>query len=165
MCPSRGHTTRPDAHDLSEDRSRQALEIAPGLPVALSNLGYAYSLQGRHEEAIDLLEKASLQGAASYFPAESLGKAYVRAGMRSDAERLLAELQARREEGRYVPAVTIAIVAAALDQHDAAFEWLETAVTERDPNLHWNLKTEPDFAPLRTDPRYAAILRRMNLMA
>jgi TolB-like protein/Tfp pilus assembly protein PilF len=152
-------------HALSEDRARQALEIAPGLPVALANLGHAYSLQGRHEEGIELLEKASRQAPGAYFPVEFLGKAYVRAGRRRDAERLLSELQATRTEGRYVAGVTIATIAAALDERDAAFEWLDTAVTERDPNLQWNLRTEPDFAPLRSDPRYAAILRRMNLAA
>ena len=51
------------------------------------------------KKPIDLLEKASLEGAASYFPAESLGKAWVRAGRRPEAERLLAELQARRGGG------------------------------------------------------------------
>jgi serine/threonine-protein kinase len=151
-------------YDLSEDRSRQALEIAPNFPEAASTLGEAYSHQGKHEEAIELLEKACLH-VADFFPTGSLGKAYVRAGRRQDAERLLAALQAKRQEGRYVAAETIATVATALDKRDLAFEWLDTAVTERDPNLLWHLKTDPDLAPIRIDASYGAILRRMNLAA
>src|SRR5581483_2214398 len=98
-------------------------------------------------------------------PVESLGKAYVRAGRRRDAERLLSELQATRRDGDYVAGVTIAPIAAALEEIDAAFEWLDIAVTERDPNLSWNVKTDPALAPLRADPRDRAILHRMNLTA
>ena len=152
-------------YDISVDRSRQALEIVPNLPPAFATLGEAYSYQGRHVEAIELLERAHRQIAGDFFPTACLGQAYVRGGRPQDAERLLAELLAKRREGRYVAAQTIATVAAALDKRDLAFEWLETAVTERDPNLLWHVKTDPDLSPIRTDPRYLAILRRLNLAA
>jgi hypothetical protein len=44
------------------------------------------------------------------------------------------------------------VIAAALGNHDLAFEWLDTAVTERDPQLTWQLKTDPVLAPLPTAP-------------
>jgi tetratricopeptide (TPR) repeat protein len=162
LALSRGYN-QAGRYDLSEERSRQALEIAPNLRVALSNLGETYSHQGRHKVAIELLEKAHFQTAGGYFPADTLGKAYVRAGRRQDAERLLAELLGKRREGGYVAGVAIATIAAALDQYDLAFEWLDTAVTERDPNLLWNIKTDPGLATIKSDPRYQAILGRMNL--
>jgi len=139
------------------------LEIFPNYFMAFPTLGEAYSCQGKHEQAIEWLEKARPQLPGDFWPTASLGSSYVRAGRRCDAERLLAELMAKRREGRYVSAVAIARVATALDQLDLAFDWLETAVTERDPGLLWHVKTDPDLAPVRTDPRHAAILRRMNL--
>jgi tetratricopeptide (TPR) repeat protein len=150
-------------YDLSIERSHQALEIVPNFFIAFASLGEACSLQGKHDEALGWLEKARPQLAGDFWPTGSLGKAYVRAGRRNDAERLLMELQAKRREGRYVAAEPIAVIATALENYDLAFEWLETAVTERDPQLTWQLKVDGSFAPIRTDPRYGAILRRMNL--
>jgi serine/threonine-protein kinase len=150
-------------YDLSIDRSRQALEIFPNYFMAFASLGEAYSYQGKHEEAIEWLEKARPQLPGDFWPTASLGSSYVRAGRRRDAECLLAELMAQRREGRYVSAVAIARVATVLNQLDLAFDWLETAVTERDPSLLWHLKTDPDLAAVRTVPHYGAILRRMNL--
>jgi eukaryotic-like serine/threonine-protein kinase len=150
-------------YDLSIERSRQALEIVPNFYMAFASLGEAYSWQGKHDKALEWLEKARPQLAGDYWPTGSLGKAYVRAGRRNDAERLLAELQAKRREGRYVAAEPIAAIATALENYDLAFEWLDTAVTERDPQLTWQLKTDPALAPIRTDPRFRTILRRMNL--
>ena len=53
-------------------------------------------------------------------------------------------------------------IAAILGKLDLAFEWMDTAVTERDPQLIWNL-TDPDLAPLRPDPRFRLIRQRMKL--
>ncbi len=150
-------------YDLSIERSRQSLEIVPNFYLAFASLGEAYSCQGKHDEALEWLEKARPQLAGDFWPTASLGKAYVRAGRRFDAERLQAELQTKRRGGRYVAAEAIAAIATALGDYDLAFEWLETAVTERDPQLTWHLKTDPSLAPIRTDPRYRTILRRMNL--
>jgi len=150
-------------YDLAVDRSRQALEIVPNSPVALSILGETYSNQGRHQEALELLEGARPHMPSDFFPTGYLGKSYVRAGRRPDAECLLDELQAKRRDGRYVSADAIAMVAAALGKYDLAFEWLETAVTERDSNLLWNLKVDPVLAPIRADRRYGDLLRRTKL--
>jgi tetratricopeptide (TPR) repeat protein len=147
-------------YDRAIERSHQALEIVPNFFMAYASLGEAYSGLSRHAEAIEWLEKARPQLPGDFWPTGSLGKAYVRAGRVAEAERLLAELESKRREGRYVSAETIAVIAAALGNHDRAFEWLDTAVTERDPQLMWQLKTDPVLAPLRTDPRYNALLRR-----
>jgi eukaryotic-like serine/threonine-protein kinase len=162
MCLAFGYS-QAGRYDLSIERSRQALEIVPNYFMAFASLGEAYSWQGKHDEALEWLEKARPQLAGDYWPTGSLGKAYVRAGRRNDAERLLAELQAKRLEGRYVAAEAIAAIATALENYNLAFEWLETAVTERDPQLTWQLKTDPALAPIWTDPRFRTILRRMNL--
>ncbi|MGH9600991.1 MAG: TPR end-of-group domain-containing protein [Terriglobales bacterium] len=52
---------------------------------------------------------------------------------------------------------------AALGDNDQAFEWLEKAYRDRDTILITNVRGHHRFAPLRSDPRYADLLRRMNL--
>ena len=56
----------------------------------------------------------------------------------------------------------VAMVYAALGDYDLAFEWLEKGLQGRYRGMFW-LKTMPDFDPMRKDPRYGDILRRMNL--
>ena len=83
----------------------------------------------------------------------------------------LRRRRARRVAGRageqlcreaYVP-YWIALVHAALDENDAAFEWLERAYEERDVWLVW-LKREPRFDVLRPDPQFERLLRQIGLL-
>jgi hypothetical protein len=61
-----------------------------------------------------------------------------------------------------VPSSAFAIVYGALDEKDKAFAWLEKAYEERDPQLTY-LKVGPRFDPLRQDPRFKEVLRRVGL--
>ena len=82
-------------------------------------------------------------------------------GKRDEAKRILAKLKRKRERGFVSPAA-LAIVSGALGRKDEAFAWLAKAYEERDPHLTY-LKVGPRFAPLRSDPRFADLLRRMGL--
>ncbi len=62
----------------------------------------------------------------------------------------------------YVSAYDIAVIYLGLGEKDQAFAWLERAYEERCPTLEF-LKVEPSLDPLRSDPRFADLLRRMNL--
>ena len=70
MCLARlySHAGR---YDLSIDRSRQALDIFPNYFMAFASLGEAYSYQGKHEEAIEWLEKARPQLPGDFWPTAS----------------------------------------------------------------------------------------------
>jgi len=59
--------------------------------------------------------------------------------------------------------VSVAQAYAALGEKDKAFEWLEKAFADRTIGVGNNIKTDPSFDPLRSDPRFTSILRRMNL--
>jgi hypothetical protein len=59
-------------------------------------------------------------------------------------------------------AVQIAQAYALRGEQNKAFDWLDRAVLQRDPGIV-NVKTDPMFAGLRGDPRYKAVLRKMNL--
>jgi len=88
-------------------------------------------------------------------------RAYARAGRRTDALRLLAELKRRREAG-YVPAGAFVNAYLGLGDHDQTFVWLERAYQEQSNILQF-LKVHPFFDPLRGDPRFADLVRRVGL--
>jgi len=90
-----------------------------------------------------------------------LGYAYAVAGNRTEARKTIVRLIALSKQ-EYVPATSLARVYAGLVEKDKAFEWLERAYAERSVGLSL-LKVDPRFDPLRSDPRFADLLRRMNL--
>ena len=74
---------------------------------------------------------------------------------------MLDQILAERSR-RYFPGARIALVYVGLGDKDGAFEWLRRAVEDRD---NWVVfaKMKPEYDPLRSDPRWADLLRRMNL--
>lgn len=85
---------------------------------------------------------------------------YARAGRRADALRLLNELK-KRAEKQYVPASALASVFIGLGEKEQALQLLEKAYEDRDVFLVW-LKVNWIYDPLRGDPRFRELLRRMN---
>ena len=78
----------------------------------------------------------------------------------TEALRILGELTRRHEAG-YVPAAAFVNAYLGLGDYERALEWLDRAFDERSKIL-LHLKVHPFFDPLRNDPRYAALHRRMN---
>ena len=83
------------------------------------------------------------------------------AGRRAEATAMLDTIM-RRAANDYISPVSIAYVCTALGDKYRAFENLDRAVHDRDPNL-LGLKSNPIFESLRSDDRYHAILRKMQL--
>lgn len=89
----------------------------------------------------------------------ALAEAYGAAGRKEDTHRVLEELQGL---GRaYLPPGGIARIYSILGDTDAAFEWAGKAVEQHDP-LILMIKIDPAFDSLRFDPRYLALLQKMN---
>jgi len=86
---------------------------------------------------------------------------YSLAGRHDEARKLLGELEALSKR-KYVPPFFIAAVYIGLGEKDRAFEWLEKVYQERSPNLV-NLKVQPLFDPIRSDPRFVNLLQRVGL--
>jgi len=107
------------------------------------------------------LEKAHELSGGMPFTLGFLSLAYGRAGRPGDARKLLERAEAIAATA-YVPPSALALGHVGLDDWDAAFEWWSRAVEARDP-LIMAIKTYPVFDPVRGDPRYRAMLRRMNL--
>ena len=136
------------------------LEMERRFPPALLFLGMAYTQIGRPVEAAETLEFAvDVTGGAALYTA-ALAHAYAESGRGTEAERLLVELEARFDE-EYVPADHIAVVHLALGHRSEAFIWLERGYRERDP-LMVIMKAYPLLDPLRSDPRFDDLLRRIG---
>ena len=90
-----------------------------------------------------------------------LGLALAVSGRDADARAVIERIEAA-PSGTYVPPTSVAWVYLGLDDRDHAFEWLERAVDARD-HMMMPIKSYRFFDRARTDPRYLALLRRMNL--
>jgi len=90
-----------------------------------------------------------------------LAHAYGTAGRRQDFARVMKQMMARRENS-FMPAGNIAIAYAGMGERDLAFHWLDLALEDHSESLLL-LKVEPAFDPIRSDPRFATVLRRVNL--
>jgi TolB-like protein/DNA-binding winged helix-turn-helix (wHTH) protein/Tfp pilus assembly protein PilF len=140
---------------------RSVLAVRPNDSSALWFLGFALIADGQSEEAIPVLEKTVSIMDRSPGAIGVLVRAYAHAGRRTDALRLLAELKRRKQAG-YVPAAAFVNAYLGLGDYDQAFAWLEQAYQEQSSILLW-LKVHPFFDPLRGDPRFADLLRRVGL--
>jgi serine/threonine-protein kinase len=92
---------------------------------------------------------------------ELLATAYAHAGRRTEALRLVGELKKCRETG-YVPAGAFINPYLALGDYDSAFVWFERAYREQSNILQF-LKVHPFFDPVRNDPRFIDLQRRVGL--
>jgi len=116
---------------------------------------------GAGTQAVAALEKAHELSGGSPFTMGFLAYACGRAGRQDDARRLLARAQAIATES-YVPPSTFALGHVGLNEWDAAFEWWNRAIENRDP-IVMPLKSYPFFDPVRGHPCYRAMLHLMNL--
>lgn len=142
------------------DRSRHVLDMDAAYMPARRWLGAALLGAGRPEEAVEELMAAAGPGGDDPVTLAWLANAKALAGAREEAAAIVARLET--EAGPYVPGYHLALAHAGLGNRDAAFTLLEKACTDREPAVI-NLKVEPRFDPLRRDPRYGALLRRLHL--
>ena len=140
--------------------ARKALELDPNDPLARDILAMVYGAKGNHAEAIAELEKVRPQLPTSMVRGE-LGMEYALAGRRGDALRTLAELKQMARE-QYVSPFDVALVYTGLGDRDQAFAWLEKAREDQSEWIGW-INSDARLDPLRGDPRFADLLRRVGL--
>ena len=121
-------------------------------------LANAYSAKGDFNEAVALYEKGQ---AATHIPSVGLAITYAKMRRREDALRILDQLIEKSRQ-QYVAADSIAVVYVALGEKDEAFRWLERAFEEHSGGFY-SFMFRPEFRPLRSDPRFADLLRRIGL--
>ena len=144
----------------AKDQARQATAIDPTQVTAYMSTGRALSLQGRHAEAVAVLQEANRRS-AGHFPNIWLGCAYVHANKRDEAIRLLRK-DLERDSGGEAQNRRWLVYYACLGDKDRAFDYLEKMYVEGEPVLPFWL-AYPELAWMRPDPRFAALLQKLNL--
>jgi TolB-like protein/DNA-binding winged helix-turn-helix (wHTH) protein/Flp pilus assembly protein TadD len=143
----------------SIQQSRKTIDMDPAFPAAHNQLAQGYLAKHMYAEAIAELQKAiQLSGDSPIFTA-NLARAYVGTNRKADAVELLNDLKRSSVPG-YPLAAEIAMVYTALGDKDQAMTWLEKGYEER---FNPGVLLRPCFDPLRSDPRFQALVRRIGL--
>jgi len=148
-------------YDQGIEQLRNTIEMDPNFVPAHRHLGQAYEAKGMYSEAVAEMQKAvTLSGSTPEYMAV-LGQAYALSGKRAEAMKIVEELKEQSKQ-RYISACGIALIYAGLGEKDRAFEWLEKAYQEHDYGLIY-IRVAPGLESLRSDPRFADLVRRVGL--
>ena len=148
-------------YDRAIEPLKKAIELDPTFPVPQWYLGLAYEQTHSYDEAIAQLQNCVRITNGRPSMMALLGHAYAVAGRRAEAQATLDQLNTLSSQ-RYVPSYSVAAIYAALGQIDQAFIWLERAYDEHDSWMDY-LGLDPRLDGLRSDARFADLMRRMKL--
>ena len=149
------------ANDRIDDaiaEGQRTLQLDPNYFYLDSNLAAAYREKGNFAEATALYNKAQ---EATHLPSSGLAITYTRMGQPIEARNILNQL-VQKSQTRYISAPSIAAIYVALGDKEEAFRWLERAFSEHSGILQW-IAFLPEFRPLRPDPRFRRLLRRIGV--
>jgi len=147
------------AYDASIRESKKTIELDPGFALAHNQLGQAYLQLQRQDEAVAELQKGVELSGGSPTIMANLARAYVAANRKGDAVKLLGDLK-KRSNASAPHASEIAMICVALGDTDQAMSWLEKGYDER---FNPSVLLRPGFDPVRSDPRFRDLLRRIGL--
>jgi serine/threonine protein kinase/Flp pilus assembly protein TadD len=143
------------------EQCRNALELDPNYAAAIFYMSLANCLAGKLDEALRVLEAASWTLPNSSLGIAMMGYVYALAGRTEEARKSLRSLQEIAQTA-FVPPSNFAWIHTGLGEVDQGLEWLEKAIDERD-GFSIHLHVDPSWDPLRSHPRYKALLKKMNL--
>ena len=148
-------------YDRAIEQAERVLAVDPNYPTAHVLIGVTRCAQRKFDEAIPALRKCVELSSGAPVWLGWLGLGVAQSGNDVEARDLLARLHAKAGQ-TYVPASTFAWIHLGLGELDEAFAWMNRAIDQRDPMMT-PIKSYPFFDPIRADPRFAALLRKMNL--
>ena len=148
-------------YDLARDHLARAIEMNPMAVESYRILGTTLGMEGKFVEAERVLRDGLRLEEAGAYTKATLGWVLARAGNRAEAERSLHELETVARAS-YVSPVAFAILHVGLGNVDSALRWAERAYDEKRGWLVY-FKVNPMLDPLRQEPRFAALLRKMQL--
>jgi eukaryotic-like serine/threonine-protein kinase len=152
-------------YDQAIEQLQKTLDLDPNFALAHGDLGLTYLQKSMYKEGIAEFEKVLVIVAAGNTagPLMDVGYGYAVAGRRAEAQKVLDKLNELAKQ-KYVSGRYRARIYAGLGEKDKAFEWLEKSYEDRSIGTGFaSMKVDPTFVTLRSDPRFADLLRRMNL--
>jgi TolB-like protein/DNA-binding winged helix-turn-helix (wHTH) protein/Flp pilus assembly protein TadD len=147
------------SYDESIRQSRKTIEMDPNFGLAHNHLGQASLQKHMNDEAVAELQEAVRLSGGSPTCIANLARAYAASGKRNEAVELLSDLKKRSHPGQSL-ASEIAVIYASLGDTDQAMSWLEKGYEER---FNPGVLIRPGFDPLRSDPRFEDLVRRVGL--
>ena len=147
-------------YDEAIEALKQAIEMDATRGYVHYDLGVAYEQKGMEQEAFAEQLKSEMLFGASPAAIEGLKKAYAAFGL-SGFWRKNLEITKEKVKRNYIAPIVIAKLHARIADADQAFYWLEKAYAEHAPSMV-ELKVDPMLDPLRSDPRYIDLLRRLG---
>jgi tetratricopeptide (TPR) repeat protein len=148
-------------YDEAAKQLRAAVEMEPNYWLSHMVLGMTYEQRGDLAGALEELQKANKLESEMPWPLAQLGYLYARLGRKSEAEQVLQELT-RRSEGRYVSPYFFATVYVGLGRKEQALTSLEKGYADRSMFMTLTID-DPELDPLRSEPRFLALLRQMGV--
>jgi len=144
--------------DQAMEQYRKALDLNPNYGNAYKHIASYYLAEGKYEEAIAAAEKMSANVSDKLNGKAFLGYTYAVAEKRAEAEKILHELQEGAKQ-RHVSSEKFALIYTGLGDKDRAFEFLQKELEEI-KILPIFIRVLPEWASLRTDPRFEALIQR-----
>ena len=150
------------AHQYEQaiDQQRKTLELDPNFVPAHNQLGIDYIHKSMYKDGFTEFQKVLAISPGNTIALSGLGQTYSVTGRKAEAQQVLDQMNELAKQ-RYVPALYRAVIYLGLGEKESVFEWLEKAYQER--SLQGWIRVDPIFDPVRSDPRFADLLRRMNL--
>ncbi len=148
-------------YDEAIEQLHRVIAMDPDHYQANWTLGLTYLAKGQIDQAIAATEKAVAVSGRAPAALGVLGLVYGTAGKDREANKVLNELF-EIQKRRYVTPMAFTYVYIGLKNKDQAFVWLEKSYEERSNPIAF-LKVNPTDDPLRSDPRFADLLRRVGL--
>ena len=149
-------------YTMLSETSRKDLASGPDVWLNHYWVGVAEDGLDNEREAVSEYQKALELSHGNSDPTAGLAHAYVMAGRRNEAQSILREML-RESKTTYVSPYMIGTIYASLGNKEKAFEFLEKAYQERSSDLPWFLRADVRINSLRSDPRYAELIRRVGL--
>ena len=149
--------------DKALEQAKKTYDLDPVHPIGRWILSQIYTDTGRYQEAISLSEQWLQTDPTNQFALRDAGIAYAKAGRRDKAEEMISRFR-EISKTQYIPSCRIAAIYGELGERDKAFEELRKAFELRDWELY-RLNADPYWRPLRDDPRFKEVLKRLNLPA
>jgi tetratricopeptide (TPR) repeat protein len=145
----------------------KAAELAPNQAMAQDNLAFAYAFNGMYQQAIERYQKVrELDPDEKGNVLASIASVLVFAGRKSEADSMMPEILQLAAAGKTDPYYIVALYATR-GEKDAAFVWFEKALqSSGETQTHGNdsrmIRYDPFLDPLRSDTRFAELLRQHN---
>lgn len=148
-------------YDKSLEQLQKTLDLDPQYGLAYWYRGWVYEQKGMFAESLREMRKAQQLLKTNIVVEGDIGHLYAVSGQKREAAKTIAALK-KKSADRYVNPFEIALIYVGLQDNTSAFQWLENAYRERSDMLVY-LKVDPRLDPIRSDPRFENLVRRVGI--